>query len=321
MALNQAIRFGFPLMVMASALTIGYLMRIRTGGCLPLSKRLTRLGLIWLDPVNIVLALWGQSFADRRVLLLPAIGMVLTCLPAVLMAAVARRRRMEPARAGALVATSMFSNQGPTFGTFLAFVLAGEAGFALASMYTLFFYPLFFTVGLLVGRSYAAGKQVSTWRVLVDNLRDPAGRNCLLAVPVGILLSVLGTARPAGSAALLDFLVPVTTLVYLAGIGMTLDFSQVRGGLRGSYAIGALKFALGPALALLAIALLRGLGLTEPLWDRVILIQNCMPAAIFALVLVNLFDLDRDLANTIWLATNGAGIILSPLILIAARAL
>lgn len=319
MSLDQSIRFGFPLIVMASALVVGYLMKVRTGGCLPLSKRLTRTGLIWLDPANIILALWGQSFADHRVLLLPAVGTVLTCIPAVLMAGLARSRAIPRDRAGALVATSMFSNQGPTFGTFLAFVLAGERGFAAASMYTLYFYPLFFTVGLLVGRSYGAGARVSGWRVFVENFRDPAGRNCLLAVVAGILLSTVGPARPRLLEYLPDFTVPITTFVYLAGIGMTLDFSRVRTSLRGSYAVGLLKFAFGPALGLVTIAVLAHFGLTERLWSQVIFIQNCMPAAIFALVMVNLFDLDRDLANTIWLLTNGLGIVLSPLILVAAR--
>ncbi len=321
MSLAQFLTFGFPLVVMATALVVGYRVKARTGDCLPLSKGLTRVGLVWLDPLNIVLALWAQSFADTRVLLLPAVGTVLTCIPAVLMAAIARARSLPRPRAGALVAASMFSNQGTTFGTFLAFVLAGEAGFAAASLYTLYFYPLFFTLGLVVGRAYAAGSGVSGWRILVDNLRDPAGRNCLLAVAAGILLSLFGPPRPEVLGHLPGFTVPVTTFVYLSAIGMTLDFRRLRSSLRGAYAIGLLKFAFGPALALAAIALLGRAGLTEPLWSRVILIQNCMPAAIFALVLVNLFDLDRDLANTVWLLTNGVGILLSPAILVAARAL
>lgn len=316
----ETARFLFPLAVMASALGLGYWWRVRSGGCLPLSKRLTRIGLIWLDPANIVIALWAQSFADSRLLALPLLGTALTCLPAGLMALVARARRTPPARAGALVGCAMFSNQGTTFGTFLCFVLAGEPGFATASLYTLYFYPLFFTAGLLVGRAYAAGRNVSMARVLVDNFRDPAGRNCLLAIGVAVLLSRFGPERPAFLAGVASFTVPITTFVYLLAIGMTLDFSRVRSSLSGALGVGLLKFALGPALGLGAIALLASAGLSDPLWAKVVFIQNCMPAAIFALVLANLMDLDRDLANSVWLLTNAAGILLSPAILLAARA-
>ncbi len=315
---DQLIRFTFPLVVMTAALTVGYLVKLRQSDATALSRKLTRIGLIWLDPMNIVLALWSQSFASPRILLLPLIGTALTLLSAAPVALVARMRGTPRDRAGSMVGTSMFSNQGPTFGTFLAFVLAGEAGFATATMYTLYFYPLFFTFGLLVGRHYSSAGSASAGRLFLENMRDPASRNCLIAVAAGILLSLSGPGRPAAFEYVPDYLVPVTTFVYLAAIGMTLNFSRIRAFLKHTAAIGVIKFAITPALGLLVIWLMRPLGLLDALSAQVVFIQACMPAAIFALVLVNLFDLERDLANTVWLLTNGAGIMLSPLILVLA---
>lgn len=315
------VHFLFPLAVMASGLAVGYLLRTRIREPISASKRFTRFGMTYLDPANVVLALWAQQVAEPRLLLLPVTGFALTMLAALPAVAAARLRRMSPARAGALVGTSMFSNQGPTFGTFLAFVLAGEAGFAAATLYTVYFYPTFYTVGLLVGRRYSTEREIAPWRLFVEAMRDPANRNPLLGVGAGLLLSLFGPLRPGALAVVPDLLVPATTFVYLTGIGMTLNFGRVRQFIPHSLAIGAVKFIYTPLLGLACIPLLAWLGLTDSVFHQAVFIQACMPAAIFSLIMVNLFDLERDLANTVWLFTNGLGILLSPLMLFLAQLL
>ena len=316
------LRFILPFAIMASGLTVGYLLKLRLGECGKRSTRLTRVGLIWVDPLNVCLALWGQEITDVRMAGLPVTGLaiaLLASLPAYLWV---RSRQVPPKRAGVLVSTSMFSNLGPTFGTFLCFVLAGERGFATAALFTIYFYPTFFTLGLLVGRRYGSdGQQVNAWRYMLDTMKDPASRNPVLSVFAGLALSFWAPERPEFLAAVPDVSVPGATFLYLVAIGMTLDLSKVAKYWRHSVGVGLVKFVYTPAIGLALWWLWVALGPDDPIYLQVIFIQACMPVAIFALILANLFDLSRNMANTIWLLTNAFAIVLSPLILVAARAL
>jgi hypothetical protein len=309
-------RFLFPLVVMTVGLTVGYIVKLRrTVDCLPLSRGFTRSGMIYLDPLNIILALWGQSFAHPKMLVLPVIGLAIALLATVPAWVVTRVRRTPPRRAGVLVGASLFSNLGPTFGTFLSYVLAGEAGFAAATLFTVYFYPTFYTLGLLVGRRYSTGAALSPGRFIADAMRDAANRNPVLAVFVGLLLGAFGPARPAFCEHVTAVVVPVTTLVYLVGIGMTLNPGRVRDYVPHGAVMGAVKFIYTPLLGLGFAWLYRVLNPADAVSPQVIFLQSCMPTAIFSLIMANLFDLDRDLANTLWLLTNAAGILLSPAIL------
>jgi len=312
-------RFLFPLVVMATALALGYALKPRLREPVAASRRLTRIGLIYLDPLNIILALWAAKLHDPKLVPLPVIGLSMALLAAVPAVLWTRIRRTPPRRAGVLVGASMLSNLGPTFGTFMCFVLAGEPGYAAATLFTLYFYPTFYTLGLLIGRRYSSDKTLSPLQYIGDAMRDPANRNPVLAVFVGLLFGLFGRARPAFLELVPTVLVPSTTFVYLAAIGMTLNFDRVRDYVPHSAAMGLVKFVYTPLLGLAFIWAYSLLGPPDAVHKQVILVQAFMPTAIFSLIMANLFDLERDLANTLWLLTNGAGIVLSPLILILAR--
>jgi hypothetical protein len=315
-------RFVFPLGVMLAGLTVGYVIKLRIGECIPQSKKLTRVGLVWLDPLNVCLALWGQEIADARLAGLPLTGLSIALLAVVPAYVWVKWRKPPPKRAGVLVTTSLFSNLGPTFGTFLCFVLAGEAGFAAAALFALYFYPTFFTLGFIIARRYGSeGEDLSALRYMVDTMKDPASRNPVLSVFVGLALSFWAPERPAFLDPVPEFSVPITTFVYLVAIGMTLDFSKVAEYTRHAAGVGLIKFVYSPMVGLGFVWLWGRFGPEDVLYQQVVFIQSCMPAAIFSLILANLFNLNRNMANTIWLLTNGFAIILSPLILVAARAL
>lgn len=307
---------------MASGLTVGYLLRRCGHGSDARSRQLTRIGLVWVDPLNVCLALWGQEITDARMVGLPLTGLTIALLASVPAYAWAKWRRMPPKRAGVLVSTSMFSNLGPTFGTYLCFVLGGELGFAAAALYTIYFYPTFFTLGLLVGRRYGSeGQEVSAWRYALETMRDAASRNPVLSVFVGLALSFWAPERPEALAWLPDITVPGATFLYLIAIGMTLDLRKVADYWRHALGVGIIKFVYTPLIGLAFGWVWARLGPHDPIYQQVIFIQACMPVAIFALILANLFDLDRHMANTTWLLTNAFAIVASPLILITARAL
>jgi len=316
---GDTLRLLFPFIVMVTALAMGYALKPRLREPFAVSRRLTRVGLIYLDPLNIILALWAAKLHDSRLIPLPIIGLSMALLAAVPAVLWTRRRRTPPRRAGVLVGASMFSNLGQTFGTFMCFVLAGERGYAAGTLFTLYFYPTFYTLGLLIGRRYASETTLSPLRYIGDAMRDPANRNPVLAVFVGLALGLLGPPRPGFLEPVPNLVVPSTTFVYLTAIGMTLNFGRVRHYLPHSAAMGLVKFVYTPLLGLAFIWAYSFLQPPDVIDKQVILVQAFMPTAIFSLIMANLFDLERDLANTLWLLTNAAGIVLSPLILVLAR--
>jgi len=90
-------------------------------------------------------------------------------------------------------------------------------------------------------------------------------------------------------------------------------FRRVRGYLRESAAVAAIKFALVPILAT-ALAHSAGLGTVEdglPL--KVVLILSSMPVAFNALIPPSIYDLDLDLANSCWLVTTALLIVVLPI--------
>jgi predicted permease len=60
-------------------------------------------------------------------------------------------------------------------------------------------------------------------------------------------------------------------------------------------------------------------GLADPIPAKVIFIESFMPTAIFSVVLVKIFRLNEDLANSAWILTNLTVIPIIPLMAFFSR--
>jgi len=303
------------LTTIVGALIAGYLARRAYGLPDKAGTRITQWAVRYLQSFAVFLVLWGLDISDRRAFLLPFVGAVMASLSGMAGWGGAQVLRLQRRQAGAFVGEAMFSNIGLTHGAFVCFVVMGERGAALASLYVSFFLAYFFTIGVTVGRAFGRDVQERSGNLLRDTIAQPTSRNPLLGVVGGLALNLAGVQRAAFLAPVAALAIPLSVSVLLFGIGMTMRLSALRRYIVECLALSVVKFVISPLLSLL-IALALGLfTAVDRALLHVVFIESFAPGAIYGLVLASMFDLDQDLANACWLFTNIVGIALIPIVI------
>jgi hypothetical protein len=316
-------KFVYSLSVIAFGLALGYLIQVAAGRGrirLPLSidalrKSLQRGALLFVNPVAIVGAVWVVNVGSVKLAALPLVGVFALLAGGALALTAAKLLNLGHKKTGALFGCGSFTNIG-SIGALVCFVVLGEAGFALVPIYKMFEELFYYAVGFPIAKYFsgkgAAEEEGTGWRAK-RLLRDPFILTALASILIGGLLNFSGLERPAFYGALNRILVPLGTVMLLTSIGLAMRFRRVRGYLRESAAVAAIKFALVPILAM-ALAYSAGLGTVEdglPL--KVVLILSSMPVAFNALIPPSIYDLDLDLANSCWLVTTALLIVVLPI--------
>ncbi len=283
-----------------------------------LSPRITRRTLTYLEPVPIILSLWGLQIGDFSAFALPALGIAMMLAMWPVGHLFGRALGLVGRDLAAFIGAAMFSNVGITYGTFLCYALLGDRGVALGYLYCASFMLGFFTIGFVMAAMYAGGGAG-----LAGPLRElftrPESRNPLIAVFVGLALFFAPVQRPSFGGIVVEAIVPVTTFLYMLAIGLSLHPRRMAGYWRAAGAMHVVKFIVSPAIGLL-LARAVGYGPGSELL-KVMFIQSATPAAIMSLVLAQARELNVDLANACWLATNLSAIALAPLWLYIASTL
>jgi predicted permease len=194
----------------------------------------------------------------------------------------------------------MFSNIGTTGGAFLCYLLYGTQGLALGYLYLLPYPLLVFTLGFSLAKRYASPGPVA-WREyargLVTNLVSLLP---LLAMAAGFYFNLRHMALPGFAPLGADILIKLDLVIMFAAIGMTLEPSALFSPWQAVLSLNILKYLVSPLLALGCVWLAYGFPSALP--AKVILIQAAMPPAIYAVITVNLFHLDRRLVNALWIS-------------------
>jgi len=208
----------------------------------------------------------------------------------------------------------MFSNVGTSLGGFLCFLLLGEAGLAVAILYSAYFIPFFFTIGFAAANRYSEHPAKSKMESLKAFFTNPVSIVPTVSVILGILLRLLVPERPQFFAPVNATLVYISVALYCFAIGITTNFRKIGIYFRQFLSMWALKFLITPVIGLGIGVLLGCHRIMDGLPLKVIFIETCMPVAIFAIVLIKLFDLNQDLANSCWILTTLAVIVELPII-------
>ncbi len=301
----------FMLSVIVGALAVGY--AARKTGLVPgrWSNPITRNTMTFLQPVMLGLMIWGLQPPGWQTSLLPFISAALMLAVWPIGWLLARMLGLENRQRGAFILSCMFSNMGLTYGAFMCYVLLGEQGAALGLIWCLAFSPMLFTVGLLIGRHHGREGSEPMRSMIRDTFAEPQTRNVLVGFAVGLALFWFKVPRPEWAGPAVEAFIPISTGLYLFAIGLSLSLGSLVRYWRECVAIGAVKFLITPAIAM-SIAWAVGLwGAVDHTLLKVVLIQSASPAAIMGLIVAQLFDLDRDLANAGWLTTNMAAIALA----------
>lgn len=256
-----------------------------------------------LGPYTLVgfLALWGLELAGQHALL-PLIGFVLMAVGAFVGIMLARALGLNRGESGAFAMACGASNLGFTMGGTVNFVLFGETGLALASIFT-----SFWTFGLVlilypIARYYGTSDRQPIWRLLWANFYDVRSLP-LLGVLAGIACNLLGLQRPEAVERyhLMTLLIIGGVFIAFFTTGLRLYFTRMRHKAALYGIVAAVKFLLLPAAAALILIILdiAGLGLAEP-GNRVVLVQASTAVGIYAVIIANLFYLDDKMATRLF---------------------
>jgi len=311
----------FSLVLILAGLLLGYLVqklhaarRISLPmGIVFLRKSLQKIGLLVFMPISFLGAVWIVPFGDLRIVWLPVIGLAALLSGGLLAVGAAKTLRVPREQIGVMYCCGSFTNIG-AIGSLACFMLLGEAGFALVALYKMFEEISYYTIGFPIARYYGGSgpAQGSGLQRMAGVVKDPFVATVLSAFFIGLALNLSGIDRPLFMEKVTAFCVPAGTFVLIFSIGLAMRFSSVAHHMNACAAVAAIKFVGVPLIAC-SLAYLANLHLVAGgLPFKVVLVLSSMPVAFNALVAASIFDLDLDLANSVWLVTTGLLIAVLP---------
>lgn len=291
-------RFASFFLLFYGALGAGVALRSRRRHA-PAVMRAIILG---LEPWLFFYSLWVLDLGQLRAYApIPLMAVALILLPLGLTPALARRLLSAPASQGGFVLAAAFSNIGTTGGAFLCYLLFGQPGLSLAYLFLVPYPFLIFTLGFSLARRYG-GERPSLAQAARSLLFDPLSFLPLLAMTAGAACNYLGLRPSAGLAPWVDFLLKADLAIMCLAIGATLEPPNWRRDWAAVAANAGVKFLALPAVAAASAWLIYGSW--SPLPAKILILQSAMPSAIYSVVMANLFKLDRELVNTLWISTT-----------------
>ena len=259
------------------------------------ARRLIHLVVRRLTPVVLALSFWTLPIRRHDLFFLPFIGCLVaasTLLPAWLHA---RAARLTAPQTGSFLTCACFSNLG-FFGAFVAFALYGEQGYGLATLYTVYFNPFFYSIGFALARRYGGTSRSTPPR---DSRPDELRYYPFVGILIGLALNLLNVPRPEMFGPVNHVLIPVDTALYVMATTSQLSLRLPGRWLRVCLAMSAIKFWWSPLVGwgLVTATHLQGLP------RFIVLLQASMPVGVSPLMLSLLFGLDRRLTHALFIFT------------------
>jgi hypothetical protein len=264
-----------------------------------------------LNPIPILDSFWRFPLGSGGLLLLPPLGLLILAVGGATALGFNRLLKIPPERAASVFVSGMFTNI-VSFGGLTAFVFFGPQGFGLVMLFNLFISFTYYAVGFPVSERIARNES-NPFAISPKLLRDrPYLFLPLAAIAVGLVLNLTHVPNLPWLGGLASFLVAFTAGILGLSIGMTLYFGKMRRYRKEILVIAAIRFILVPAV-MIPLGLI--LGLQHSLGGlpfRVLCIISFMPVAFNSLVPPALYDFDLDLANSAWIVTTFALVLVLP---------
>jgi len=313
----------FSLTLIISGLALGSLLQVMVEKRYPSRREeldSIRIGiqkgvLLVIIPITIIGALWILRIDDLRVIALPGVGAFHYILGGAMAIFAARIMGLGKKETGSLFCCGFFTNIG-SMGGLITYILLGEEGYALVPVYKLFAEILYYTLGFPMAKFFSSesGEKEPLGSIITRVMKDNFLRVALLAMVLGGILNFGGLERPLFYRDLNSLLIPLGTFLMLLAIGMAMKFSSMGSFLREAGAICIIKFLLVPIMLAGFASLLGFGGIREGLLLKVVVILSLMPSAFVSLIPPSIYDLDLDLANTCWLVTTFAMVLVIPVL-------
>lgn len=281
-----------------------------------LSKNIKLFSMFLFNPIPIFDSFWRLSLDFRGLIFFPLLGLLSLAIGAAGAIAANRLAKIPPSRAASVFVSSMFTNI-VSFGGLTAYVFFGYQGYGLVQLFNMFVSFSYYAVGFPVSQRLNEGREhpfAISPKPLLDRpyLFVPLG-----AIALGLVLNLTGvTPLPIVSVAS-AFLIPFVAGLLGFSIGLTLYFGRIREYRREIGLVFLIKFALVPLIMLPTGALLGLPSVMGGLPFKVLAVVSFMPVAFNALVPPALYGFDLDLANSAWIVTTAALIVILPVLYFA----
>ena len=274
------------------------------------ARPLSRFVIYFFNTGVCFLAAWylPRDFGALAVVRLVAISVLFGGCITVAGMLMGRLHRHSGRERGVYIIGSALSNYGFTLGGFICYIFFRERGLSLQTIYILPLVAYIYLVWFPIGRYY--GDEVETVGPLASFV---AAFSEITSLPlagafVGLALNRgLGVAPPdlpawAGTALswTTALLVYAGTITSMFCIGITLELGSVLKYRAENASICVTKFLVGPVIGYALATLLGASGIER----QVVVILSCVPVGIFTSFAANLFGLNRDLANSLFVVNT-----------------
>ena len=211
----------------------------------------------------------------------------------------------------------------PTLGAFVLVAGLGNTGylgypivtslFGQAGLVRAAFYDVFGTVAVLLTVGVFVAQSWGEYDTRTNPIREIATFPVVIAVIAALLLKPV--TLPILVTDWLDALAKMTVPLIMISLGLTLDFSRLRGHLALSGAAAGLKLVALPLVGWgLALLLLK-----EPLLQRVAVLEAGMPSMMLSLVFATRFGLDEEFTASAIVLTTTVSLVTLPVLMLLMR--
>ncbi|HPS56537.1 MAG TPA: hypothetical protein PK514_00390 [Spirochaetota bacterium] len=286
------------------------------------AKRLININLFTLEPVILLWTIWGLTL-DRELIILPVAGLLTVLAGFLLGRLFVPFLKLDRISRVSYIITSSLSNQGMTMGGLLCFMIAGERGLALASIYIIYYLPFVFIVIFPyakisaiknsdpdIKKSIFTIKQFRSFFLNFQNLP-------LAGIIIAVLLQYVGIRRPDVNFPL-EILLALAIAIYYLTLGINFKIGDLTSFIRELSTVSMAKFIFIPAMTYI---LLQFINFDKSI-ELVILLQSFAPAAIYSVISSILFELDSRMTSGIFVMNSLIFLfVLMPLLMVFSRAL
>ncbi len=315
-------KLAFILGVSFGSLILGYLVRrLRLFGSSPdstladsVSKNLKLICTFVLSPIPIFDAFWRTSLNLQGLVVFPLLGLLSLAIGAGSAMLLNRLFHIPPHRAASVFVSGMFTNI-VSFGGLVVYVFFGYEGYGLVQLFNMFVAFTYYAVGFPVSEQIGLGRRnpfALSPKLLVER---PYIFIPMISMMIGLVFNLLRVPHLPPLDRISSLLIPTVAGLMGFSIGLTMFFGKIRDYRREITIIAFIKFLIVPLL-MLPIGLLIGLPrVMDGLAFKVLVVLSFMPVAFNALVPPALYGFDLDLANSGWIVTTLALIVIVPALL------
>ncbi len=299
-------RFLASLTLIAASTALGYLARKRNWLDEHCARRLMTAVSVFGYPAVGFLAIW-RAAPPPIAAWLPALGAVQTTLMALFALRIGRHLFADRAERGMVGFSCGIGNHGVTMAGFVVYLLYGERGLGLSTVYAMYTFFAFVLLSYTIAQTHApTARKIGLGELMLGNLlhwRAAGLYTCLAA----IALTAWRVPVPPFVARwrLLDIVIHAVIVGAYFSIGLRLHFRSARGLGRAVLVTLGVRHLVGPLIGLFLVGLTR---LTpyplEGLALRIFLIQSSVSVGVMGVAVANMFFIKPKEASLLFVVSS-----------------